>query len=113
MTRNEEIIKLRKSGMTYREIGKKYNLTSVRVHQLCKKAEWKTEIGQKYPWFPFEGKIDTRIFGVIRRKYGFVTEQQFLEMDANEIAKRVPGFGTGAAERMQEIQEKLKTEAKK
>ena len=36
MTRNEKIKELRKQGLTYEEIGKRYGLSRQRVEQICK-----------------------------------------------------------------------------
>ena len=36
MTRNEKIKELRKQGLTYEEIGKRYGLSRQRIEQICK-----------------------------------------------------------------------------
>ena len=38
-SRNLEILRLREEGMTFKEIGKKYSITTERVRQICLKLE--------------------------------------------------------------------------
>ena len=44
--RNIDLWNDRQNGMTYKQLGIKYHITSVRCRQICLKMEWKREVNR-------------------------------------------------------------------
>ena len=50
LERNREILRLRKQGLTFKEIAKKYNVSAVRIQQICERE--RNRARDDYPELP-------------------------------------------------------------
>ena len=91
MSRNDEIIYLRKSGMTYVDIGKKYGISGSRARQICDDHERRMQRHEKYLKSGMSD-LPERLFFILLRA-GINSKQEFIDLVKSEDGVRIRQCG--------------------
>lgn len=119
--RGKESLRLRREGLTFREIAERLNVGRARAQQLVSKAEWResqiqeagerTEITDESPWKAARPHLTVRPWNALRNEnVQTVGEVRKLVAEQSVELLRTPNFGRKSLEEVRAFLASIKTD---